>query len=354
MPAKAKYSAEVSRASDTFIPHNLPASHADLIRASLSTSSWNKHLSAYNCLKEFQTYSNTQVDFPLSKETICNFVAFAASKKNLKHSTIENYISSFKFFHKLREMDSKNCNNFIASSMLKGVKNLDLYTQDSKRCRKVMTYPLLKILSHKVASESWSENDKQTIWTIFTVAFFGSFRKGELVPQNKKSYNEKETLLWEDIKFVQDFVVIRLKITKCKTANGEYVDLFVQESNRYCPVKALSRLMKLKSPVNLKNPVFSLDDGSFLTCKIINGILQKLLVPVIGSKAKDISAHSFRGALPSLLASHPDIVNAEDIRCWGRWSSSGSHGLYTRLKTSQKRSIYNKIINALNRNLSGK
>jgi hypothetical protein len=227
MPAKAKYSAEVSRASDTFIPHNLPASHADLIRASLSTSSWNKHLSAYNCFKEFQKYSNTQVDFPLSKENICNFVAFAASKKNLKHSTIESYISSLKFFHNLRDMESKNCNNFIANSMLKGVKNLDLYTSDSKHCRKVMSYPLLKILSHKVASESWSENDKQTIWKIFTVAFFGSFRIGELVPQNKNSYNEKETLLWGDIKYVQDFVVIRLKITKCKTANGEYVDLFV-------------------------------------------------------------------------------------------------------------------------------
>jgi hypothetical protein len=112
--------------------------------------------------------------------------------------------------------------------------------------------------------------------------------------------------------------------------------------------------MELKSPVNPKKPVFMLDNGSFLTCKIINGILQNLLVPVIGSKAKDISAHSFRGALPSLLASHPDIANTEDIRCWGRWSSSGSHGLYTRLKRNQKRLIYNKIISALNRNYSEK
>jgi hypothetical protein len=243
-------------------------------------------------------------------------------------------------------MDYSNCNNFFAKTMLKGSKNLELYNSITKNCRKVMTFPLLKILSHKIATESWSESDKQSIWTAFSLAFFGSFRFGELLPDDRHIFNAREALLWSDIQFLQDFVVIHIKITKTKAVNGEYVDLFLQESSNYCPVKALSRLKLLRNPCNSNVPVFALDNGSFLTCKIINGILLKLLTPVLGNDAKFISAHSFRAALASALASNPEIANAEDIKLWGRWNSS-SYTSYTRLKVSQKRSIYNKILAVL-------
>jgi hypothetical protein len=230
--------------------------------------------------------------------------------------------------------------------MLKGAKNLELYESITKNCRKVMTFPLLKILSHKIATENWSENDKQTIWTVLSLAFFGSFRFGELLPENRHKFNMKETLLWSDIKFSQDFVVIHVKVTKTKAVNGEFIDLFLQESSNYCPVKALSRLLSLKNPQDYRTPVFVLDNGSFLTCKVINGILLSLLTPVLGNDAKFITAHSFRAALPSALASNPEIANEEDIKLWGRWNTS-SYLSYTRLKLNQKRSIFKKIIAVL-------
>jgi hypothetical protein len=230
--------------------------------------------------------------------------------------------------------------------MMKGAKNLDLYSSISKDCKKVMTLPLLKILSHRIALESWSELDKQCFWTAFAVAFYGSFRFGELVSQNGRIENKKETLLWSDIVFGKDFVVLHVKVTKTKVKNGEYVDLFLQEENAYCPMKALARLKRLNLHCNPDTPVFKLQDGSLLTTGRVNSTLQLLLEPVLGEQAKLVTGHSFRAALPSALAAQPEVASSEDIRIWGRWNSN-CYALYTRLKLSQKRAIFNKILAVL-------
>jgi integrase len=349
MDRKDKYSVEFSKAADVFIPSSLPKTQADLIRASISTSTWSKHLSAIHCLKEFQIFSKKNLsEFPLSEQTICEFVSFALTKKKLKHTTVQSYLASLKFFHNLRNCKNNACENFMAKTMIKGAKNLDLYSSISKNCRKAMSFPLLKILSHQIAKENFTAIDKQVIWTLFTVAFFGSFRFGELLPNSRKIFNSKETLLWSDITFKDDFVVFRLKLTKTKKT--EYVDLFLQPDCKYCPVKALSRLKKLQIVKNPDMPVFTLQNGSFLTTWQINGILQRLLKPVLKESAALITGHSFRAALASAMASQPEVASQADIRMWGRWDSE-SYLLYTRLKTNQKRAIYKKIMSVLNNKL---
>jgi hypothetical protein len=76
IPKKDKYSVEYSKSSELFLPKNLPQHQAAFIRASLSTSSWNKHNSALNCFKDFQnSCGKIDCEFPLSDQTICDFVA---------------------------------------------------------------------------------------------------------------------------------------------------------------------------------------------------------------------------------------------------------------------------------------
>jgi hypothetical protein len=231
--------------------------------------------------------------------------------------------------------------------MMKGAKNMELYTDITKQTRKVMTYPLLKILSHQLYHSDMSAVDKQIFWTLFSTAFFGSFRFGELVSSSMNEFNPKEDLLWADVKIDDDSVTYRLKITKNKTPLGEYVDLFTQAENKYCPVKAITKLRDMVSPIDPNQPVFRLSNNSLLTNKVVNDYLYKLLVPMIGESASLITGHSFRAALPSVMASCPDIASQDDIQKWGRWSSN-SYLLYTRLQTRQKRLIFAKIIDALN------
>jgi hypothetical protein len=231
--------------------------------------------------------------------------------------------------------------------MMKGAKNMELYTDITKQTRKVMTYPLLKILSHQLFVSDLSALDKQVYWTLFSTAFFGSFRFGELVYGSVNEFNPKEDLMWSDVKLDAESVTYKLKVTKNKTPLGEYVDLFTQSENKYCPVKAIRKLREIVNPVTLEKPVFALSNDTLLTNKIVNEMLYKLLVPMIGESAALITGHSFRAALPSVMASCPDIATQDDIQKWGRWSSN-SYLLYTRLKMRQKRLIFAKIVDALN------
>jgi hypothetical protein len=342
-----KYSTAHSLATNIFIPDSIHHNSAALIRASLSTSSWNKHLSAINCFFEFERKHNEKFSWPLEESVICDFVSYALLTRQLKQTTVKDYLSSIAFYHKLRNLDSSACSSFIASTMMKGAKNMELYTDITKQTRKIMTYPLLKILSHQIFVSDMSDHDKQVFWTLFTTAFFGSFRFGELVYGNINEFNPREDLIWSDIRLEAGSVTYRLKVTKNKTPLGEYVDLFVQPENKYCPVKAIHRLRDMVNPIDLNKPVFTLSNRSLLTVKAVNDTLFKLLEPLIGGDASLITGHSFRAALPSVMASCPDIASQEDIQKWGRWSSD-SYLLYTRLKMRQKKLIFAKIVSALN------
>jgi hypothetical protein len=165
----------------------------------------------------------------------------------------------------------------------------------------------------------------------------------------KNTFIQKETLVWSDILFRQDYVVIHLKITKTKVQKGEHIDLFTQPGCAYCPVKALTRLNSLRVKSGNNVPVFTLSNGTFLTQSKLNGLLLDLLKPVLGVNAALITGHSFRAGLAALMASNPEIATESDICLWGRWNSS-AYTSYTRLKLSQKRAIFNKIVYLLNKN----
>ena len=215
----------------------------------------------------------------------------------------------------------------------------------SSNQRKVMTLPLLRILGHQIANSGWRSDSKQVFWTAAVLAFFGSFRFGEILCPKENSFNSKECLLWEDILFSKDSVTIHIKIPKSRNLKGEFIDLFKINNVSYCPVSALTKLKKDQNP-SPKSPVFKFCSGVLLTPSILNSSLRELLQPAIGSSANQISGHSFRAALPSALANRPDLASDDDIKNWGRWSSA-SFKIYTRLKPLQKRIIFSKIISSI-------
>jgi hypothetical protein len=211
-----------------------------------------------------------------------------------------------------------------------------------------MTYPLLKILCHQVACTNWPKYNRQIFWAAMCTAFFGSMRMGELLPSHRDSYNPSETLLWENVKFFESSIIITVKVPKSKNKKGEFVDIFEIPDGRFCPVSALRALKSLTQNLKHDSPVFTFENGSFLTREIFNSTLHALLTPILGQKALEYSGHSFRAALPSALASCPDLAEDEQVKSWGRWKSS-SFKLYTRLKTNQKKYLFEKILVALKR-----
>jgi hypothetical protein len=255
------------------------------------------------------------------------------------------YISDLNSFQKLQDLPVAGFDDFFVSAMLKGAENLSLYNNIAKRARLVMSYPLLKIIGHEIANCNWSIQSKRVFWSACCIAFFGSFRMGELLSPNEASYNT-ETLTWDCVKFVSpESAVIQIKFPKStKLGSGNFVDIFKTGDNSSCPFTCLKGLHDANPTAVLQNlPVFSFSPNCYLTTSKFNKTLRILLRPHLGSAVLNVSGHSFRAAIPAAIANHPELLSSDDVCKWGRWTSA-SYQSYTRLKLSARKAIFNKLL----------
>ncbi len=266
----------------------------------------------------------------------------------MKANTVEQYISSLETIHKLRNIDSSTCTAFTIDRIIKGAKNREQYSETPKHTRKVMSLPLFKILGHEIALSEWEDDSKDIIWTAAVLAFFGSPKFGEMLGTGEWKYNPYETLLWSDIKIFEKSALLHIKVTKNCSKEGEFVDIFPFPGHGCSPLAALVNLKKSSEGGGgwPQKPVFAFKSSKLLTLNTFNKIVRSLLRRRIGPTANQLACHSFRGGIPSALASFPEIVNDSNVMGWERWFSS-AYLLYTRLKLNQKLKIYAKITSVL-------
>jgi hypothetical protein len=313
--------------------------------ASRSNSSWDRYSSAFRSFWLCSQACGFAVTWPIPKVVLRKYVDWAVNTKKLASSTIKLYLSDFKTAHKLRDLRTENFSDFFLNSMLKGAENLALYKGITKHARLVMTFALLKILGHAIAVSDWSTNSKRVYWTACCVAFFGSFRMGELLSANEHCI-DTETLTWDCVNFTSETsTVIQIKFPKCgKNGNSQFVDLFKIEESEVCPVGCLRKLHSTsQSCVRGNLPVFTFKSGGYLSTHLFTKTLRSLLYPFLGENAKKFSGHSFRAGILAAIANHPSLLSNDDICKWGRWSSN-SYQSYTRLKLSARREIYRKLL----------
>lgn len=334
--------------TSTFTPSTNNKSYSYLISTAFSENTWKKHSSALNNFNSYQKFLGYNVKWPIELDTLCSLVEWNFSKNKLKTSTIESYLASLKCFHKLENLNSENFNNYVLKTVLRGAESQELYSDVCKATRKVMTVALLKLIGHEIAITAWSIESKQIVWSACTTAFFGSFRLGEILAQKESNFSPNDTLLWKDIMFMSDdHILIHVKTSKSREKEGEFVDIFSFSGQGICPVKSLLKLKELSgSNYSPDLPVFSFSSSKFLTPRSLTQTIQTLLFPVIGSSSMEISGHSFRAAIPSVLAKFPEVSNSSEIMGWGRWKSS-AYITYTRLQKDQKRAIFAKITSLL-------
>jgi hypothetical protein len=99
--------------------------------------------------------------------------------------------------------------------MLKGAKNLSLYKNIFKPAKFVMSYQLLRILGHEIATSNWKQDSKTVFWSACCLAFFGSFRIAEILP-GAYSRDARETFVGVKL----GWRVICLNTTLLKDANA--------------------------------------------------------------------------------------------------------------------------------------
>jgi hypothetical protein len=200
----------------------------------------------------------------------------------------------------------------------------------------------LKILKEirKLAKQQFNDYNFRSIWAACCLAFFTSCRMGELLAEKKTLFGLDSTLLWSDVVLKNSKLKITLKTSK--TSNQpEKLYLFSIPNKKFCPVKALNdlKLSQLKNNMFSDSiPVFRLDDNLNLTKSFLNKWFTR--------NKLNISAHSFRNAIPTLLAKHPDLATDEHIKIWGRWRSN-AFTTYQRADAKQRKWLFQKIIKLL-------
>ncbi len=207
--------------------------------------------------------------------------------------------------------------------MIKGAENLSMYSKIVKRSRLAMSFPLLKIMGHEIATSDWTDDSKRVVWTAACVAFFGSFRMGELLSPEENSFNS-ETLTWNCVNFDSaSSAIIKIKFPKNGKPNeSHFVDIFKIGDSSICPLKSLKGLHDANPWAVKQNwPVFSFSPKKFLSTKLFTKTVRSLLKNHLGNNAEKISGHSFRAGIPAEIANHPDLLSNDDVRKWGRWCS---------------------------------
>jgi len=322
-----------------------------LVNSSVANSTWGKYSSAFSAFSCFEAAMCETYSWPLSQEVCRSFAVWGFSVRHWQHTTIRAYLSAIRFVHHIRGL---NCEHLatdpILNLLLKGALHLNLSNPLLSPTRRVVSFPMLLLLTHKIAVSNWPPLSKQVIYAASTTAFFASTRLIEILASAESAHAPDSDLTWQDVMFdPSGSVIIRIKQPKSGHREGEYVDLFRFPGYNCCPVKALLSLKKKQIEAgvfDLHLPVFRFASGSNLTRPHFNKILADLLSEVCIPGVDTVSCHSFRAGIPSTISLFPELATSDMIKGWGRWQSD-CYLRYTRLQLPQRERIFGHIATAL-------
>jgi len=222
------------------------ANFRKLINSSVANSTWGKYSSAFSAFSCYEAAMCETFTWPLSREVCRGFAIWGFSVKHWQHTTIRAYISAIKFVHHIKGLSSAHlAEDPILNLLLKGALHANFSNPLLSPTRKVVTFPMLLLLYHKIAVSSWSPLSKQVIYAACTTAFFASTRLIEILASAENFHAPDSDLTWRDVLFdPSGSILIRIKQPKSGHREGEYVDLFPFPGYNCCPVKALHALKR--------------------------------------------------------------------------------------------------------------
>jgi len=330
---------EILGSSTGKLSEQVETAAAELLNAALEKSTWGKYSSAMNTFACFEAASCEVYEWPLDVQVCRSFVVWCYRDRSLQPTTIRAYLSAVKFVHSLKGMSSAHITGDpILALLLKGAAHMAMQNFPNNNTRRVVTFPMLLLLGHRISLTTWTTLTKQVVFTACTTGFYASTRMGEILASREFSHAPLSDLTWADVKESSDTsLLLRLKQPK-SGEQAEFVDLSPFPGYQCCPVAAIRELKALQQKeacFDLDKPVFRFKNGRNLTQTNLNAILGNLLQDLCKPGENSVSCHSFRAGIPSTLSLFPHLVADDMIKGWGRWHSE-CYQKYMRLKLPQK------------------
>ena len=252
---------------------------------------------------------------PVSRMTLLRYVAFLA--RRLAPSSIRQYLNIIRILHLELGFQDPLKENWVLNTVLKGVARV----KGLKVNRKLPITPeiLLKIRANIHLNDILQAN----FWAICLVAFFGFFRKANLLPPSNNLFDEGKHLRRKDLSFSPHGLSINIRWSKTIqfSERSLCVPLPFLPGHPLCPVKAVINAFALTRGASPDGPAFVLRKGggwsSFPPSKFISLLRVTLLAN--GLDASKLSGHSFRRGAASWALRNG--LPGEIIKILGDWKS---------------------------------
>ena len=162
---------------------------------------------------------------------ICCFLA-----GSLKYTSVKQYISNIGLLHKKFGLTNPLTDNYFLSSLLKGIRRVN---GDSVNQKLPITLDLLfrifKLLNFRSSIHS-------SFWTMCLTAFFGMFRKSNILPTTKSTFSSGKQFCKSDFTVFAWGVSVHLKWSKTIQFSDRNIQIpfsYIPNSP-LCPVTAIS------------------------------------------------------------------------------------------------------------------
>ena len=260
------------------------------------------------------------------EERLILFVGFLV-ENNKKASTIKSYVSAVKSVLQGDGVEL-NVNKCLISSMTKACR----FINNKVRTRLPIQKGLLMLMLKK--TEEYFDKRNQfylaTLYqALFSTAYFGLFRIGELVVGN-------HTIAARDVHVGvnKNKMLFLLRTSKTHWLDKKPQTVKICSTNRnmykqYCPYRLLRNYTKIrKSYRSDSEPFFVFKDRSVITANMVRKVFKEI-IELCGLNPKLYNLHGFRaGRSVDLFKANLDV---KTIMKLGRWSSNI---VYTYLATS--------------------
>ena len=338
--------------SDTGLPEGRRKSIAKYVNLGLSQKTWSSYRTAERMWRRCELETRQKLELPWGQPQTLFFLDWLLADRKVSAATASSYLAGMRKLHEIRGLTVPVLKDGLVNQVLKGKKNLEGVEKRSRenKGRLPVTLTIMKILKEAIRAWERPMKDKLLLWAVCTVAFHGSFRIHEILCRNETFFDPDFTLLRQDVTVdkvkidgIQETKVLHFTI-KCpkesKTGQHTVVDIY-ETGGPTCPVKGFCLWDDRREKGGDKNSVLFADgQGIPLTGRKFNAQLKQLLGTHIDYSKGQITAHSFRSGIPSLLGSlgYAD----EEIKRVGRWSSRAFEH-YTKLPRTSRAAIAQKL-----------
>ena len=240
-------------------------------------------------------------------------------RNNLKHTTLQNYLSAISYHHKMASVQD-TANQFIIQKFLLGVKSIS----PQPRRLQPITIDILTDLIQSLNKLHLSLYNHTLLKSLMLLLYWGCLRIGEIVTSaNADHVIHPDQVSFERNPTTREAIAMLIKFRSYKHSKGSTPVIKIKSvaDQRVCPVSALLQYLSIRPNIPSR-PLFIYLLGPTVTRSFVVDYLQQAL-QLTKHKHLLVNSHSFRiGRTTDLVLQGKADAYIQKV---GRWSSTAYH-----------------------------